>query len=271
MASPQLKNGYTRIANELLEALYRTDLTGGEWALIVCIARASYGWGQKEAPISIREAARRLGKHYSHTKRTARALMARGILARNGAAILIAKDYETWGPRTVPGTVDGPGDHGSAQGGTTDEPIGGTKLVPTLPLNLTPPKGRQPRKESSKEITKENIGDAHSASPSGVARKGNRRTPKPRKTHPETDTLLSEFAEAFKAKLGEPYLIEWGRDRKAMHGLLQTYGPESVRAKLAAFFEYGTRETRERRAWTIPQFRHVFPQLVGMQAMGDLP
>jgi hypothetical protein len=82
--------------------------------------------------------------------------------------------------------------------------------------------------------------------------------------------LLADFAAAFQAKLSEPYLIEWGRDRKLMDGLLKTYGADSVRAKLAAFFEHGTRETRERRAWTVPDFRRVFPQLVGMQATGDL-
>jgi hypothetical protein len=100
--------------------------------------------------------------------------------------------------------------------------------------------------------------------------KGNGRDRSTRKTDPETDFLLRDFAAAFEAKLGEPYLIEWGRDRKLMGGLVATYGAASVRAKLAAFFEHGTRETRDRRAWTVPEFRRVFPQLVAMQAMGDL-
>lgn len=86
MASPQVENGFTRLANELLEALYRTDPTGGEWGVIMCVARASYGWGQKQAPVSIGEVARRLNKDYANTKRTARALMARNIVAKNGTA-----------------------------------------------------------------------------------------------------------------------------------------------------------------------------------------
>lgn len=104
----------------------------------------------------------------------------------------------------------------------------------------------------------------------GGGSKGNGKGRKARKTDPETDTLLQEFASAFQAKLSEPYLIEWGRDRKLMGGLVKTYGAANVRAKLTAFFVHGTRETRERRAWTVPQFRRVFPQLIGMQAMGDL-
>jgi hypothetical protein len=113
-----------------------------------------------------------------------------------------------------------------------------------------------------------NTADARASAGKALKRNGAGR--KARKTDPETDTLLQEFASAFQAKLSEPYLIEWGRDRKCMGGLVATYGPASVRAKLAAFFEHGTRETRERRAWTVPEFRRVFPKLVAMQAMGDL-
>lgn len=115
---------------------------------------------------------------------------------------------------------------------------------------------------------KNSTADAEPSAGEGL--KSNSAARKTRKTDPETDTLLQEFASAFQAKLSEPYLIEWGRDRKCMGGLVATYGAASVRAKLAAFFEHGTRETRERRAWTVPEFRRVFPQLVAMQAMGDL-
>ncbi|MFI5342027.1 MAG: hypothetical protein ACHQ7N_19590 [Candidatus Methylomirabilales bacterium] len=117
---------------------------------------------------------------------------------------------------------------------------------------------------------KENKNLADAGASAGAVSKGNKTGTKTRKTDPETDALLQEFASAFQAKLSEPYLIEWGRDRKAMGGLVAIYGAASVRAKLAAFFEHGTRETRERRAWTVPEFRRVFPQLIGMQAMGDL-
>ncbi len=118
-------------------------------------------------------------------------------------------------------------------------------------------------------IRKRNTADVHQASAPGSAG-GNGRSSRRRKTDPETDTLLQEFSQRFETKLGEPYLIEWGRDRKLMDGLVTTYGAASVRAKVAAFFEHGTAATRERRAWTVPEFRRVFPQLIGMQAMGDL-
>jgi phage replication O-like protein O len=270
MASPQLKNGYTPIANQLLEALYRTDLTGGEWALIMCIARASYGWSQKEAPISIREAARRLGKHYTHTKRTTRALMARGILARHGASILIAKDYETWGPRTVPGTVDGPGDHGSDQGGTTDRPIGGTNLVPTLPLNLTSLQGRQPRKTISKTITKTNIADTPRVSAGKAGKITKPREKKPRTTHPDTDRLLTEFGVLYRQKFETDYLASFARDKKLLHDMLTASGVEEVRSRMTAFLKYGTKRTRDRADYSIPAFRAAWNELGVLKARGDL-
>jgi len=121
------------------------------------------------------------------------------------------------------------------------------------------------RVPTDKKVKKVNtLADADASAP---VSKGNGKV---RKTPPETDALLHDFAAAFQSKLSEPYLIEWARDRKVMGGLVALYGAESVREKLKAFFAHGTRETRERRAWTVPEFRRVFPQLVAMKAMGDL-
>lgn len=122
--------------------------------------------------------------------------------------------------------------------------------------------------KKGKKVKKHIAAAPHASAPE--AEKGNSRASKTRATAPVTDDLLREFSDLFKAKFEEPYLIEWARDRKAMGGLVAVYGPASVRAKMAAFFEYGTRETRERRAYTVPEFRRVFPRLVAMQAMGDL-
>ena len=147
----------------------------------------------------------------------------------------------------------------------------GLKALPSGTLSaietpFEPASSQHPPATIKKGKKGKNIAD-DGASAGEASKKGNA---KGRKTDPETDALLADFAAAFLAKLSEPYLIEWGRDRKLMGGLLATYGAASVRAKLAAFFEHGTRETRERRAWTVPEFRRVFPQLIGMQAMGDV-
>ena len=53
MASPQLKNGFTKLANELLEAIARTPLTGTQFAMVFCIIRKTYGFNKKTDKISI--------------------------------------------------------------------------------------------------------------------------------------------------------------------------------------------------------------------------
>lgn len=50
--SPQLENGYVRIASELLEALARFNLTGIEWRIVAAIMRKTYGYNKKESRIS---------------------------------------------------------------------------------------------------------------------------------------------------------------------------------------------------------------------------
>lgn len=53
MASPQLENGYTRIANELLEATARFPFTGSQLRLILFLWRKTYGFHKKIDRISI--------------------------------------------------------------------------------------------------------------------------------------------------------------------------------------------------------------------------
>ena len=51
-ASPQLENGFTRIADELLEALTATNLTARQYRIVLAIVRKTYGFGKKRDAIS---------------------------------------------------------------------------------------------------------------------------------------------------------------------------------------------------------------------------
>lgn len=53
MADVQLENGYTRIANELLEAVYRTPFIAAHLKIILVCWRYTYGFGRKQAEISV--------------------------------------------------------------------------------------------------------------------------------------------------------------------------------------------------------------------------
>ena len=52
-ANPQLEDGYTRISNELLEAICASDLTGLQMRILMLFLRKSYGYGKKEATFSL--------------------------------------------------------------------------------------------------------------------------------------------------------------------------------------------------------------------------
>lgn len=53
MANPQLENGHTRIANEILEALIAANLSGQEMSAALFVIRKTYGFGKKEDYISL--------------------------------------------------------------------------------------------------------------------------------------------------------------------------------------------------------------------------
>jgi phage replication O-like protein O len=50
--NPQLENGYLKIANELVEALSKTDLSGQEFRVLLSIIRKTYGFNKKSDHVS---------------------------------------------------------------------------------------------------------------------------------------------------------------------------------------------------------------------------
>lgn len=92
VASPQKENGYTPIANELLEAIMRADSRSWEARAVLWVTRITYGWSRKETDISAREIAKYFGADYSNIKRIIRGLREMNVLTEKG----IQKDYEKW-------------------------------------------------------------------------------------------------------------------------------------------------------------------------------
>ncbi|KAB3533845.1 replication protein [Alkaliphilus pronyensis] len=53
MSNVQLENGYTRIANEILEIICLAKLNATQLKILLCIIRYTYGFGRKEHEISL--------------------------------------------------------------------------------------------------------------------------------------------------------------------------------------------------------------------------
>ena len=102
MANPQLENGYTKIANELLEALLQLNISGREMRILFYILRRTYGFNCKNALISLSEISAATGIKRNHVQENLKRLLDRNVIsiqANHGIKpqeISVVKDYEKW-------------------------------------------------------------------------------------------------------------------------------------------------------------------------------
>jgi len=66
MASPQKENGHTQIANELFEAILKSNFTLRELKIIFVVIRFTYGFNRKEAELSARFISNATGIKFYH-------------------------------------------------------------------------------------------------------------------------------------------------------------------------------------------------------------
>lgn len=104
MASPQLENGHTRIANELMEQLMKLYLAPNQWQVIVCIIRKTYGFHKKIDYITNSQICEGTGLVKSTVSRAVTVLKQRNIITRNGKHIGLQKDWEQWQKLAVQAT-----------------------------------------------------------------------------------------------------------------------------------------------------------------------
>lgn len=79
-----LDNGYTRIANEILEALARLDLSGREFRVAVAIMRKTYGFQKRVDWISLDQLSEITGIAKENVSRVVTALCLRKIIIKEG-------------------------------------------------------------------------------------------------------------------------------------------------------------------------------------------
>ena len=97
---PQLEHGYTRIANELLEALIRYPFNGGEYKILLAIIRLTYGWRRREWAIAQQGLVQATGVSLRQVKRTLTHLREQGVLWRDRTTrpftYQLNKAYQGW-------------------------------------------------------------------------------------------------------------------------------------------------------------------------------
>ena len=104
MASPQLEDGYTKIANEILENLARLYLRSNQWQVLICIFRKVYGYNKKEDYITNSQIVLDTGLKKEVVSRSITDMVARNILVRDKKVVGFQKDWERW-KLTVQSTI----------------------------------------------------------------------------------------------------------------------------------------------------------------------
>jgi len=101
MANPQKENGFTPIANEILELLVNTALLGAEFQILLFIIRKTYGYHKKKDRISLTQFEKNTGLSRPTVVKTLKNLVSRGmiikiILPNENVEYSFEKDHEKW-------------------------------------------------------------------------------------------------------------------------------------------------------------------------------
>lgn len=102
MASPQTENGYTKISNELMQALARVRIAGEYRQVLDVIFYKTYGWHKKWDAISLSQFVIATGMKKPSVCRALRMLIKMNMISEKANAIAtsysINKDFDTWIP-----------------------------------------------------------------------------------------------------------------------------------------------------------------------------
>lgn len=96
MANPQLENGYTKIANEILDQLCHFRIPGELWLVLNCIIRKTYGFNKKEDRISNSQFVEMTGLKKGDVSRSLAKLLTHNIVSKSANKIRLNKNYDEW-------------------------------------------------------------------------------------------------------------------------------------------------------------------------------
>ncbi len=100
VASPQTEHGFTRLADELLDALIEFDFTKRQCKVLLAVIRKTYGFQKKEDDMTAQQLARMTGLERANVIRTINELVKMQVLYKRpghyGQVLGVNKDYEAW-------------------------------------------------------------------------------------------------------------------------------------------------------------------------------
>lgn len=167
MASPQKENGYTPVANEIIDALVAWQLSSYEYRVFLFLIRKTYGWHKKSDWIALQQFVKETGIRENHVSRALSMLLKQNMVTKGGNHNRpewgIQKDFDRWKrlpkgvrshhrlPKGVKGVTKG-GNSGLPKGGDTKETI--TKETVTKEHAQSAPEGSTQKNVEISEIIK---------------------------------------------------------------------------------------------------------------------
>lgn len=103
--NPQVEDGYTKIANEILDALLKVNFGGYERRVFDTIMRKTWGFNKKEDAISNSQICKSTGLHRAHVSRSLKSLIERNLVTRIGNKTSIQKNMTLWKCEKLPNVV----------------------------------------------------------------------------------------------------------------------------------------------------------------------
>lgn len=95
-ASPQLEDGYTRIADELLEAMARTSFSPNQSKCFLLLIRKTYGFQKRKVKITTKEWVLGTCMERSNIYHTLKELVQRNMVVHTDHQWAVQKDYTRW-------------------------------------------------------------------------------------------------------------------------------------------------------------------------------
>lgn len=96
MSSPQKENGYTAIANELMEKLSLPGINGSEYRILLMVLRKTYGYQKKKDRISLSQFQLYTSMNRAQAVATIKSLVCKRILVKENGSYTFNKNYDEW-------------------------------------------------------------------------------------------------------------------------------------------------------------------------------
>jgi phage replication O-like protein O len=190
-ASPQLEDGFTAFANELLEAMCKLRCPPSVMAALLAVARETYGWNEKVAPCPRARVAKHMGISERRARQAVDEAVAWGLLLKEGRKLGVQKDYTKWAkPEGRASGYRRPKWEGRASSKAEGRASASETLFPEEERKAGPPEKAEGRASQDVKDSKDNTSTSRTSASSDA---GSQKQKKRRKETPEQLAIRETF------------------------------------------------------------------------------